>query len=250
MTWILLIAGLAAGQNKNPFQGNKDAIEVGKASFRIFCSPCHGLGGAGGRAPDLTTGQYSVGEGDENLFRVISNGSEGTEMPAYSERTDADGIWRIVAYLRSVSGKPVPAVSGDRMNGEKIFWGKGSCGACHRVTGKGGRLGPDLTTAGRMRSLAYLKESLTDPDATLSPGYNTITVVTKDGKTIKGVQKGYDGFSAQFMDAGENIRSYLREDVKSMRREFKSMMPATKLPEKEMNDLLVYLVSLRGGQTR
>ncbi len=241
---------MAAAQDKNPLHGNKDAIDVGKASFRIFCSPCHGLGGAGGRAPDLTTGQYSVGGADENLYRAIMNGVEGTEMPAYSERLDAEGVWRIVSYLRSIGGKPVPQVSGDRANGEKIFWGKGGCGACHRVAGKGGRLGPDLTASGRMRSLTYLKESLADPNATLTPGYNTITVVTKDGKTIQGVQKGYDAFSAQFMDAGENIRSYLREDVRSMKREFRSMMPPVRLPEREMDDLLVYLVSLRGGSNR
>jgi len=194
---------------------------------------------------------FSNGNSDSDLFRVISGGAAGTEMPAFSERFDGDGIWRLITYIRSVSGKPVPALRGDRAFGEKLFWGKGGCGACHRVSGKGGRMGPDLSLAGRQRSLAYLKESLIAPNAALTPGYPTITVVTKDGKQIMGTQRGYDGFSAQLMDSSENFHSYLRDEVAGMKREFKSLMPSNygkQFSSAEIDHLLVYITSLRGGK--
>ena len=66
-----------------------------------------------------------------------------------------------------------------------------------------------------------------------------------DGKKITGVQRGFDNFSAQFMDAQDNYHSFFKTDVKSMTREFKSLMPAyTSLSAAEMNDLVAYLHSL------
>jgi putative heme-binding domain-containing protein len=111
-------------------------------------------------------------------------------------------------------------------------------------------MAPDLTTIGRSRSAAYLRESMTAPDAVLSPGYNTIRVVTRDGKSISGVQRAYDAFSAQFVDASDNYYSFLRDEVKSMKREVKSLMPAydKSLTARELDDLLAYMASLRGAQ--
>ena len=134
---------------------------------------------------------------------------------------------------------------------KRAFWGKGGCGACHRVGDKGKSLGPDLSRVGRQRSIAYLRTSVMKPDADITPGYNTVTVVTRDGKKIVGVEKSFDNFSAQLMDVSGKYYSFLREDVTSMQREPKSLMPSTYgqlLNESEMNDLLAYLSSLRGGQ--
>jgi alcohol dehydrogenase (cytochrome c) len=242
------IATLLPAQTGNPLAGNRDAIEAGKGMFRIYCSPCHGLGGQGGRAPDLTTGAFSVGNGDEALFGVINGGAAGTEMPGFASRFNADGIWRIIAYMRSVSGKPAAPIDGNRGEGEKLYWGKGGCGGCHRIGVRGGRLGPELTAIGRMRSASYLREALLEPGARLTPGYNTITVETKDGKKLVGVQKNYDAFSATLMDPAEKFHSFLTGEVRSIRQETRSLMPVTRLPEKDLNHLLAFLVSLRGGQ--
>ena len=123
------------------------------------------------------------------------------------------------------------------------------CAQCHTIEGKGGRLGPDLTLVGRKRSATYLKDSIVDPNADITIGYPMITVVTKDRKTVVGTQRGFDDFSAQLMDAAENFHSFEKGDVVSMKRNMKSMMPATyrgMFNEKELNDLVAYLSSLRG----
>jgi putative heme-binding domain-containing protein len=252
LTTLLFMAAVCRAQETNPLASDPKAAEVGRWMFRIYCAPCHGIHADGGRGPDLTLGTYTAGDRDSDLFRVISRGVPGTEMAAYGGgRVEDEGIWRMVAYIRSVARHDTASVPGNAQAGEKTFWGKGGCGACHRVGDKGKSLGPDLSRVGRQRSLAYLRTSVLKPDADVTPGYNTITVVTRDGKKIVGVEKSFDNFSAQLMDVSGKYYSFLREDVTSMQREPKSLMPSTYgqlLNESEMNDLLAYLSSLRGGQ--
>lgn len=238
---LFLIATLCAAQ---------DAAESGRLTFRILCAPCHGIHANGGRGPDLTLGTYSAGDQDADLFRVISRGVPGTEMAAYAGRVSDDEIRQLVAYIRSV-GHAQTAIKGNVATGEQIFWNKGGCGQCHRVGTKGSSLGPDLTRVGRQRSIAYLTVSLLKPDADVTPGYATITVVTRDGKKIVGVERNFDNFSAQFVDLSGKYYSFLREDVTSMTREPRSLMPSTygrMLSESEVNDLVAYLNSLRGAR--
>jgi putative heme-binding domain-containing protein len=108
-------------------------------------------------------------------------------------------------------------------------------------------MGPDVTRVGRTRSLHYLRESVVSPNADLTAGYNTVTVVTRDGKKIVGVQRGFDNFSAQLMDAKENYYSFMKSDVTSVKREFRSLMPegyGKVFSEPELNDLVAYLAGL------
>ena len=84
---------------------------------------------------------------------------------------------------------------------------------------RGGRLGPDLTRSGEQRSRAYLRESVLDPSKDISPGYATITIIQRDGAKLIGVERGFDDFSAQLMDASGNYYSFLKSDVRSAKRE-------------------------------
>src|SRR5258708_8989329 len=180
---------------KNPFAGDANAVESGRLLFRMSCSGCHGLHATGGRGgPDLTRGTYSTGDADKVLYSVISNGVPGTEMPNFREPVDDSNIWRLVTYVRSLSHAGVTPIKGDRVAGEKLFWGKGSCGQCHRVGIRGIAIGPDLTRAGKQRRLAYLREAIVSPDADLTPGFATVVVVTRDGAKITCVKKGFDHF--------------------------------------------------------
>jgi putative heme-binding domain-containing protein len=235
---------LAQGERQNPFKNDAGAIEVGRGVFRIACSPCHGIHAEGGRGPNLTIGDYSNGTTDSDLYRVISQGIPYTDMRGY-ESMGEDNVWRIISFLRStVTGRAAEKVSGDPASGDKLFWGKGSCGQCHRVGTRGGRLGPELTRIGRARTPKYLLESIVSPNADLTPGYATITVVTRDGKKITGAQRGYDNFSAQFMDAQDNYHSYLKSEVTSMEHQDRSLMPegyGKMFTKSELDDLVAYL---------
>jgi len=223
--------------------------EAGRGIFRIYCSPCHGVKATGGRGPDLTLGAYSAGNRDEDLHRVITEGVPGSEMPGFGERFGNDNVRTLVCHIRAVAQQTAPPPTGNKQNGEKLFWGKGACGNCHQVGMKGRPLGPELTHVGRRRSLAYLRDSVADPSKDLTPGFATITAELRDGRKITGVQRSYDSFSAQFVDLQGGYHSYQRDDVGSLKREFRSVMPsyAKLLSAPELDDVVAYLYSLRGN---
>jgi putative heme-binding domain-containing protein len=238
---VFAVGGASAAQDPA-------AVELGRVQFRMSCAGCHGLHATGGRSgPDLTRGIFAAGETDADLYRVISDGIEGTEMPAFRGSLEDDQRRRVVAYVRSLARHDSIAVPGDRAAGEKLFWEKGNCGRCHRVGTRGSSLGPDLTRAGRQRSLAYLRESVLSPDADITRGFATVTVITRDGRKIVGVEKNFDNFSAQLMDVSGHLYSFFKDDVTSIQREYRSLMPENygKLfNERELEDLLGYLASL------
>src|SRR5262245_62002636 len=123
---------------KNPHQGNQESIRSGQALYRIRCADCHGLDAAGYRGPDLKA--LIAGDvADERLFQTIRKGVPGTEMPAAPNAPD-DDILMVIAYLRSVGAvSAAESPSGNIENGAKLF--SSQCASCHRVAGKGGRIG-------------------------------------------------------------------------------------------------------------
>ena len=235
---------------QNPFAGDTQAIESGRMKFRMSCSGCHGLRAKGGRSgPDLTRGTFAAGDTDADLYRVVAKGVPGAEMPGFSDSFDPDELWQVVSYVRSLAAHDAAPPAGDVAAGESLFWGKGGCGRCHRVGTRGSSLGPSLTRVGAQRSLAYLRESVLAPDADVTPGFATITAVMRDGTKIVGVERAFDNFSAQFVDLSGRYYSLQKDDVTSIQREYRSVMPssyARLLSERELTDLLAYLGSLRG----
>jgi putative heme-binding domain-containing protein len=253
LRYLVLIyssAACFAQTSRNPLAGDPDAIAGGGAAFRPYCTPCHGIRGEGGRGPDLTRGVYSAGDKDSDLFNVIANGVPGTDMAGFASDFSEQDMWRIVAFIRSLARHDVVPLAGDRAAGEKLFWGKAGCGACHVVNGKGGGLGPRLSRIGRERSLAFLRESVLTPNADVKPEYATITAVKRDGAKIVGIGS-LDNFTVQITDAAGNYYSFERGDLASSTRELKSLMPdnySRVLTAAEIDDLLAHLASLRGAE--
>jgi putative heme-binding domain-containing protein len=218
----------------------------------MSCASCHGLHATGGRSgPDLTVGSFGAGDTDADLFRVIADGVAGTEMPAFGQKFEDDERWRLVSYVRSLTRHDAVPPPGNATTGEGLFWGKGNCGQCHRVGARGSGVGPNLTRAGRQRSVAYLRESVIAPDADISSGYAAITVVTRDGRKITGLERGFDNFSAALMELSGRYYSFQKDEVTSIQREERSLMPSTYgrlFSERELDDLVAFLASLgRGG---
>ena len=240
-----LLAAVASAQN--PLRNDRSAADTGRGVFRIYCSACHGIRGQGARGPDLTQALAGFAKSDDDLFRIISSGSPGTEMPGFTESLDDENRWRTISYLRSIARpQPVPP-AGNPAVGRDLYWGKAGCAACHRIASKGGRLGPDLSRIGSARSASYLRESVLNPNADIAPGYKTIVVVQKDGTKITGVERGYDNFTAQLMDSKERFHSFDKAEVASVKLESRSLMPDTYgklLNASELDDLLAYLGSL------
>ena len=262
--FLLMFVPALAVDDHNPYAGDPKAAKAGEYEFRINCALCHGLGAhGGGRGPDLTRAQKKHAHSDAELFQVISNGIPGTVMPANGTNGQGVGmtdeeIWQIIAYIRNV-GVKAPAVSaGSAAHGKELFYGDANCSLCHMVDGKGGRLGPELTAVGGSRTRAAIIDSVRNPSRRLAWGlteatkefpqeYETITVVTSDGKEIKGVALNEDNFSVQMMDASEQIYLLDKDKLRSFSKSRESMMPtynADLLSDKDLEDIVAYLVSV------
>ena len=259
---MMMACPWAAAQN--PFAGDPKAAKAGEYEFRINCALCHGLGArGGGRGPDLTRAVKKHTHNDSEMFQVISNGIPGTVMPANGTNGQGVGmtdeeIWQIIAYIRSQEVKAPPQPLGNVAHGKDLFYGDGNCSMCHMVNGKGGRLGPDLSGVGGSRTHESLVDSVRNPSRRLAWGltestkefpqeYESVTVVTEDGKQFKGVTLNEDSFSVQFMDAGEQIHLLDKNKLKSFQKSRESAMPkytTDVLSDKELEDIVAYLVSV------
>lgn len=254
----LLSANSQGTSVKNPLEGDAKEIREGYSLFRYNCSLCHGSEARGGsKGPDLTKGRWVHGNTDSEIFQTITKGVPGTQMPP-NDLSD-DETWAIIAYLRSASAR-TGATAGDAEAGRLIFAGKAACAQCHMINGKGGRLGPDLSRIGAARSTQYLIDSIrepsknlaeetTDPNFEVPVVYDTVTVVTNDGRRVSGVAKNEDAFSLQLMDQGEKLHFFSKRDVKEVIHEQKSLMPAydaSMLSDKDLQNLVAYLGGLIG----
>ena len=249
---ILFLLLLAPPQDapppdKNPLAGDAEAIKAGADEFRVNCAVCHGLDARGGnRGPDLVSGRRTHGDSDAVLYRNISKGIPGTDMQG-SELTQ-EQVWQIIAWLRSQSMPPASS-RGDRAAGEKLFFGTAACAQCHMVRGKGGRLGPDLTRVGAARSVRYLAEAVRQAGKDITNGFESITVVTADGRRITGVRRNEDAFSVQVMDEKEELHSFFKKNLKEVTNETRSLMPdysPAMLKDSDLENLVAYMESLRG----
>jgi putative heme-binding domain-containing protein len=253
-----------SAEDRNPYAGDPKAAKAGEYEFRINCALCHGLGAhGGGRGPDLTRAQKKHAHSDADLFQVISNGIPGTVMPANGTNGQGVGmtdeeIWQIITYIRSVEVRASLSSAGSAAHGQQLFFGDANCSLCHMVEGKGGRLGPELTGVGGSRTQESIIDSVRNPSRRLAWGlteptkefpqeYETVTVVTAEGKKIKGVALNEDNFSVQIMDSGEQIHLLEKDRLRSFQKSRESVMPPYTpdlLSDQDLQDIVAYLTSV------
>ena len=130
---------------------------------------------------------------------------------------------------------------GDPIAGQRVF--KNLCAQCHTIYGEGGKAGPDLTSNGR-GSFDQVVSSVFDPSLIIGQGYQTVTVVTKDGRNLTGLASEDNDQRVVLKMPGEGEEAVPRNNVKYMRLSKLSMMPEgieTLLDKKDLVDLFAFL---------
>ena len=137
----------------------------------------------------------------------------------------------------------------DVRNGRAIF--QQSCGACHKMYGEGGVLGPDLTGSNRT-NLDYLLFNVLNPSGDVPDAYRLVVVTTRDGRTFSGTVTGETDRQLTLREVGREPAIISKADIQSRETTPFSMMPQglfDALIDREVVDLVAYLRTMTPVRT-
>lgn len=148
-----------------------------------------------GKATDVESYLYESMV-DPSAYVVAGFGKAGTNdtvSPMAAVSTGSIGlseaeIKAVIAYLQEISGIEVTVEIPTDLGVESVkerheeakrppldtpeqAIAEFGCGACHKVAGEEGELGPDLTAIGAERDKVYLRRSILDPNADIAEGF-------------------------------------------------------------------------------
>ncbi len=179
------------------------------------CTACHGLGtrapnlvkSEGNLGPIGSRCDGRVAEQDckEYLYQSLTDPGaylvEGYApiMPDVRRTLSEDQIWALVAFLQAQGGEvtvtaadlPRGGGGGAEAAASAAPAGTGlaaaddptallnelGCLVCHQLGDQGNAVGPALTDVGARRDAGYIRESILDPGADVSPGYEALAAM-------------------------------------------------------------------------
>lgn len=246
----LNIASFAQTQQSRGRSIHAVSRSSGQRVFATSCSGCHGLDGTGSqRAPNIVSNPQVQKLSADEIFRIVSEGVPGTGMPAFKQLGKAT-IAATVAYVRDLQGKKGPTrLPGDPKAGEAIFYGAGQCSSCHMVGGRGGFMGPDLSSYGQIHGVDAIKAAIVNPMAR-DRQRGLATAVTTNGQRYEGMIRNEDNFSMQLQSTDGAFHFLAKSDLKTIDRAQGSMMPSdygAKLSEAQINNLVSFLLKVAQG---
>lgn len=132
---------------------------------------------------------------------------------------------------------------GDLKVGKQLF--TKNCGNCHKHSGEGNEIGPDLTGMA-VHPKEELLVHILDPNRSVEGNFRRYTVLTSDGLVLNGMLAAESQSAIELIDAEAKRHSIARDDVEKITSTNKSLMPEgfeQQLKVPEMTDLLEFLTS-------
>jgi putative membrane-bound dehydrogenase-like protein len=164
----------------------------------------------------------------------------GVHPPSAEAKPEAADI---AAWRAKLSG------AGDAAAGRRLFFSPAGphCSACHRLGGRGGSVGPDLTQIGRSASREKIITSILQPSQEIAPDYQAWTLVDRDGKTHIGLRlpKPGDDGTEDYADTSGNKFTLPSSAIEDRRVATTSIMPDSLqsiLSIDDLRDLVAFLV--------
>lgn len=214
-----------------------------------------------------TTPPKSLIEGMEKTDMVVRM-SNGEKFPIYRRSLEAGGVilggnkvggrggesmYQVFLTKAGNSKTEVAAAvamlpEANLKHGEEIFFGRGTCFACHQVQGKGVVLGPDLVGIHKRQDLNYVIKSILEPDAYIVEGFQQTSLRLKDGREIFGmIQEETAQIVKIYLPTGERVVVQSREIVKRSDAKHSGMPSsfAYTLNPQDVADLSAWIMSLK-----
>lgn len=151
--------------------------------------------------------------------------------------TDIEG-WK--KRLANVTGSP------NKEHGREVFLSPklGGCASCHRMDGLGSPAGPNLSSISKTQAPDYALTSLLQPNANVSPQFESYAITTADGQSRTAFQLNERGSTHTYIDlTGKTFDVDIKDIVSRLHLPI-SIMPegiVTRLTDAEVRDLMAYL---------
>ena len=144
---------------------------------------------------------------------------------------------------------------GDATRGAIIFHQPSmACAKCHPIGGDANSaLGPDLTALGKEVTDESLIESVLYPSQVIREGYDSVTILTIDGKLISAlpVQQTPDQITLRDVARDGELITIATDEIEQIKRNELSIMPAGQMNQlnnrQQFYDLICYLMEIRDG---
>ena len=245
----LLLPLTAFAQARPAAPAGATDLASGRRIFDAQCGWCHGTEGDGGTGPNLH-GRLRHATTLNSIVDIITSGIAGTDMPSFRLGLTERSTRQAAAYVLSLSRSAARPGSGNAGRGAAVYQSSG-CGSCHVVEGRGGILGPELTTIGGRRGSVYLRQALVTPASAHPPGYLVVRAVPASGAAVRGIRVTEDVFWIHVRDAGGTVHTLEKSALTRVDREIEgTLMPSyeSRLSPAQLDDLVAYLGTLRGAK--
>lgn len=144
---------------------------------------------------------------------------------------------------------------GDPARGAVVFFQPYmACSKCHVFgTARANALGPDLTALGKDATDEALVESVLWPSRVVRKGFESVTVITSDGKSLTAllVERTQDRVALRDVSRGGEITTIPAAEIESLAQNSASIMPAAQVNQlqsrQQFLDLIRYLMEIRDG---
>lgn len=147
--------------------------------------------------------------------------------------------------------RKVASEKGNSLAGASVFHNpRYQCASCHRVNGRGGIVGPDLSQVGSNADRERIIESILNPSDIVTPAYTGYSIVSKDGSvTVGRLDKDLDSKRHLQMILTNGERTAVAYDEIAEQ----NIMPQSLMPQnlhltmtvKEFRDLIEFLAGQR-----
>jgi len=196
--WLVAAAGAAAAVIglSGCDLGPKPNLAKGQQLFSQKCGSCHTLTGAGtngdvGPNLDYAFKQARAAGMDSDTVEGVVKAQVEFPRPATPQQTEVympaklvegNELDDVAAYVASVAG--VPGIKPPVFSPPQFF--ASNCGGCHTLAQAGttGTVGPDLDQALKGMSAADISQSISDPNAKITPGFPSGVMPSNFGQIL------------------------------------------------------------------
>ena len=142
------------------------------------------------------------------------------------------------------------ALEGDAERGRTLFFDTEGiqCKSCHKITGQGADVGPDLSQIGKKYDRARILDNILHPSREIDPKFAQHLAVMNDGRLHTGILVEQTGDVVVLKDTKGELIRLDADEIDELARQQQSMMPDLLLRDmtaEQVADLLAFLSTLK-----